>query len=57
MLRSKSLIALLMAAAVAFSVSAKSKAPVAENQVVIPDYSAYILTPPAPETPRPVEQK
>lgn len=52
MLRSKSLIALLMAAAVAFSVSAKSKAPVAENQVVIPDYSAYILTPPAPETPR-----
>ena len=41
-----------MAAAVAFSVSAKSKAPVAENQVVIPDYSAYILTPPAPETPR-----
>lgn len=52
MLRSKSLIALLMAAAVAFSVSAKSKAPVAENQVIIPDYSAYILTPPAPETPR-----
>lgn len=52
MFRSKSLIALLMAAAVAFSVSAKSKAPVAENQVVIPDYSAYILTPPAPETPR-----
>jgi alpha-galactosidase len=50
MLRAKHIIALLIAASLGFMATAKNKA--ATTEVVVPDYSAYILTPPAPETPR-----
>lgn len=38
-------------AAMAISLSAAAQLP-GEDSIVVPDYSSYILTPPAPETPR-----
>ncbi len=41
----------LIIAAMAISLSAAAQLP-GEDSIVVPDYSSYILTPPAPETPR-----
>ena len=52
MIKIRLIIASLIAISAFSSVSAKNKATESDTQVNIPDYSQYILTPPAPETPR-----
>jgi len=52
MIKIRLIIASLIAISAFSSASAKNKATESDSQVNIPDYSQYILTPPAPETPR-----
>ena len=52
MSRAKFIISLFITASLSLSVLAKSKVATAEQSLFIPDYSAHILTPLAPETPR-----